>query len=232
MLKIDHREQKIKDFCEKNKIECIFENLEIGDIQFCTKEGEIAFCFERKRLDDLLASIKDGRYKNQKVKTLSQLPHTKCYYIIEGMQQFSSSPSSTEKMIQSAIINTQLRDKIGCFQTKHVTETYELILAMFQRYKENPSKYDTPQQTEEQTIVSTSSKDDPIKIWKGMLCQIPGISEKSAQTIIEKWNNCKQLINELSPLTIKEQEAILNDLKNNNRRLGKKVTAGIIQHLL
>ena len=68
---IYNREIYIKEYFEQNKdgypsIE--YENLNLGDIIIYFKETPI-FIIERKTLPDLLASIKDGRYIEQKKKT-------------------------------------------------------------------------------------------------------------------------------------------------------------------
>jgi len=64
--KLDHREGKLKEMFEEQKICLEYENLECGDFQILNEEGEIMFIFERKSIDDLLASIKDADTKIKK----------------------------------------------------------------------------------------------------------------------------------------------------------------------
>ena len=68
-LLIDNRETKIKEHF-KNKDYVTIENLELGDIIF-KYNNEIVLIIERKTLSDLAASIKDGRYNEQKKRLLS-----------------------------------------------------------------------------------------------------------------------------------------------------------------
>ena len=75
-LKIDHREGKLKElflrYQETKKLEdvqLVFENLAHADIQLWLPgqtENVLLAIFERKSYSDLLASIKGGRYRNQK----------------------------------------------------------------------------------------------------------------------------------------------------------------------
>ena len=68
---IDNREAKLKEYF-KGKENIQFENLDIGDIVFKLEE-QIIFIIERKTINDLYCSIKDGRYKEQKNRMLSNL---------------------------------------------------------------------------------------------------------------------------------------------------------------
>jgi ERCC4-type nuclease len=249
-LKIDHREAKCKEYFEEwnkeKQYSLILENLTIGDFQIiktinnasdnagdnasdCTSDErekeEILFCFERKTLADLIASIKDGRYKNQKAKCLSQLQHTQLYYIIEGKCSYSIQPKlQKDKIIHSAIINTMLRDKIGCFFTKDAHETFELIGSIFTRYMEDPEKYKIQTQPiETQMIVETKSTNTPQDIYKKMLCQIPSINDKSALAIIDKYPSFTQLIEQLKPLSPEERIKELNTIKVNSRKISKRI---------
>ena len=62
---IDNRENSLIKLLEENKIVFIKKNLEIGDIQFIEND-KLIYILERKTINDLGASIKDGRYKEKK----------------------------------------------------------------------------------------------------------------------------------------------------------------------
>lgn len=226
-FKVDHREQKLKTFFDTNNIECIYENLEYGDFQFLYQD-QIIFLFERKTREDLLASIKDGRYKNQKAKVLQTFPHTKLYYIIEGQTTFQTQTTVQNKIIQSAIINTMLRDKITCICTKTLNETYNLLIEMMTKVKEEPDKYIIQTQVEEQVVVKTSSKDDKKKVFKAMLCQIPGINDKSADVLVEKWSSLNDMLKDIASKENKEE--YLNEIKVNGRKISKKIVENILKN--
>ena len=162
-LKIDNREGKCKEYCVPSE-DIVFEQLTFGDFQLC-KDGEICFLFERKTPEDLLASIKDGRYKNQKASCLTHFKPHQYFYILEGAISYTSQPKFPhEKILHSAIINTQLRDKIGFFFTRSPKETFELIKSIYQRFKEKPDEY-LQSSVQEVSDVVVNVKRNNTNIW-------------------------------------------------------------------
>lgn len=250
ILKVDNREIKCKDYL--NGIQVEYSNLVFGDFQICTKNNEIEkiqFLFERKTLDDLLASIKDGRYKNQKSSILSNFDSKQYYYIIEGNIIYNTNPSKIQdKILHSAIINTQLRDKIGIFFTRNVNETCQLILSIYNRIKDNPSDYlykknNDIDSTEfntnaiiEKQICSKKIK-TPNECWKEQLCQIPDISSKTADAIIKEYVNMKvfykAFIDCSKEESIKKLECIKTiDVNGKQRKISSKCVQNIINYVL
>ena len=234
-LKVDHREGKLKEFFDEHKVACVYENLTFGDFQILNPEHQIKLVFERKSTDDMLASIKDGRYKNQKAHIFSAgFQATQVFYILEGSFSFTSAfgARNTQNLIlQSSIINTMIRDNIGCFVTSSLRETFDLIVGIFNRISKDPSKYfDGKEIIQEHTIVLSSSTDTPYKIWKNMLCQIPGISEKTVVALTDKWNCFQSFYAELSSCDEARRLQILNECKVGGRKLGKRVVEGLLKH--
>ena len=83
---IDSRESSLIKIIEsrdldiyKDHIKVSKEQLENGDIQI--KFNENVFIYERKTINDLISSVKDGRYKEQKQRLLSNFQNIN--YIIE-----------------------------------------------------------------------------------------------------------------------------------------------------
>jgi ERCC4-type nuclease len=241
-FKADHREGKLKELFNAHPVlkdKVIWENLEYGDFQLLFN-GNISFIFERKATDDLLASIKDGRYNNQKAKLFAVFQPSQVYYIIEGRMTFKQSEkqTTTEKILNSSVINMTLRDKIGCFQTANIAETFDLLCGIYQRFSADPAKYleATGHQQEYLKETPSSMSSSPhvkSNVWKAILCQIPGINSKASDVIMKKWDTFSAMYGELQPLEPVQREKVLNDLKSENegtngRRLGKRVTEGLI----
>jgi ERCC4-type nuclease len=243
MLKIDHRETKIKALLpsniEEEKGAPVFENLTFGDFQILDKEGNVVFLFERKTLDDLSSSIKDGRYKNQKARC-SQVYHvSQMYYIIEGNFRFKSKTSSaSDKMLIGAVLNTALRDKIAVFQTRNVEETWELIQCVWQRYMADPEKYNVKlttgldaekkQTNEEVTVIESVSTSGPRTVYKCMLCQIPSVSDKTAVAIMDVYPSWNEFMSTMMPLAMEERKALLEKIKVN----GRKISCRVVEQML
>ena len=61
------------------------ENLTIGDVHLCTPDNTPIVIFERKTVNDLAASIQDGRYKEQSLRLHnSTIPNHHIIFLIEG----------------------------------------------------------------------------------------------------------------------------------------------------
>jgi ERCC4-type nuclease len=246
MLKVDHREGKIKELiqpshpCAHVFSTITYENLEFGDFQiFHPTTKNIHFILERKTLDDLLASVKDGRYTNQKARLLQQFQPSQIIYIIEGLVKWNSSTTDVkQKILQSAVINTLLRDHISVIQTKSVAETFEFVLGLYQRFVADPEKYPhhlpsstTNTTVEEQTIVQTSKDSDARHIFRKVLCQIPNMSDKSATAFLEKWTSFAAMYSALSSLDTQSQINVLSELKVNGRKISKRIVENTVLHL-
>ncbi|XP_052766912.1 crossover junction endonuclease MUS81-like [Mya arenaria] len=131
----------------KNGVQCDLRKLHVGDLLWIAREktpqklGELGrsaarelvlhYIVERKRMDDLVSSCIDGRYKEQKFRLkLCGLQHP--MYLIEdhGSLQHFSLPENT---IRQTITNTQVIDGFKVKRTKDVKETVA-FLTVFTRY--------------------------------------------------------------------------------------------------
>ena len=104
---IDTREQDIIKLLENKNIDFKKEQLLVGDIMY-KKNDEILYIIERKTIDDLGASIKDGRYKEQKARLLSHYDATKVFYLLEGY--IDRSKNLDKKSVLGSMINILFRD--------------------------------------------------------------------------------------------------------------------------
>jgi len=221
-IKIDNRESKIKDILPELKLPVSYENLVHGDVQILMDDKPI-FIFERKSIDDLIASIKDGRYKNQKMVLFqSGYVASQIYYIIEGNICWNKESAQ----VKGAVINTLLRDKIGIFYTKNVGDTVNFLLEMIQRVSKEPKKYVDEKSSERKIItMSQCDKNTPEICFINMLCQIPSINEKTAKGIAIRYKTMRQLI-------VEGDEKTLSEIKINGRKISSKVVENILNYLL
>ncbi|XP_060557724.1 crossover junction endonuclease MUS81-like isoform X2 [Ruditapes philippinarum] len=131
----------------KNGIDCDLRKLHVGDLLWIAKEkckavqGQLSrppgrelvldYIIERKRMDDLVSSCIDGRFREQKFR-LKQCGLNHKMYLIEdyGSMQHFSLPEST---LKQTIVNTQVIDG---FQVKRTKGTKESVafLTVFTRY--------------------------------------------------------------------------------------------------
>lgn len=242
-LYIDNREPKDIITILKSRVDNIEQtNLELGDYLIKNDQDEIVMIFERKALNDLISSIKDGRYKEQSFRlTEHPLDNKQIYYIIEGnVMNFSNRQNyTTQKMLFSSIYSLSSKKGFSLLNTNGPVETAEFIARFFDKVKtEKPDKTDKTetniQNTSNYSEVVKSSKKSHISkenINEIMLSQIPGISITVANILMNKYNTIYNLIDNL-----KENSKCLDDLKiqfkNGERKIGKNIVDNLKEFLL
>lgn len=217
-VKIDYRERKLCECLSTIDLPFSSQPLAIGDIEIC--HGAKRVVIERKTVSDFESSIKDGRYKEQKVRLLAS--GAICAYIVEG---FISS-----KMVRTAIISTQMRDKIMVFYAKNTTETAELIETLVRKADE----YFTDAPTT--TLVATIKpvKKDNLTVHScffAQLCEIPSVSHTIAQAISEKFTSMREFIEHLSHMSQKDRITSLAEMRLESRRIGDVCASKVIEFL-
>lgn len=252
---IDHREQVIKDHFMKNnhasKYNIKYENLEHGDIQI-KNDNDVLVVLERKSLVDLVASIKDGRWKNQKTVLLKTINRKHIIYVIEGIIDFNEDidivlGGLSKKIIIGSILNTLIRDDIKIIFTRDINDTIHLINGLFNRILKDPSKYTENNMNLETSLGSSINIDDNMVIRKdknvidktvcfmNQLCQIPSISNKTAKTLINRWKTMDLFYNEMKGLDNDARKKLLKEIKLENdkgssRQLSKTVIDNLIHY--
>lgn len=150
-LVLDNREMRakndrgyIQDELIKKGIKPIVRPLEIGDFLWVAKcdnpallarhdeEGDevmLDYVVERKRLDDLWGSIKDGRFHEQKFRLRkSGVQHV--VYIIEEFTVSADTMANSNEAIESAIASTQVADGYFIKKTQKLDDTIRYIARM------------------------------------------------------------------------------------------------------
>jgi crossover junction endonuclease MUS81 len=210
LITIDSRETAMyNDIIErdldnyKERVQINSENLLLGDIHI-TYEN-ITHIFERKTLQDLQASILDGRYKEQKARLLSTTSQKYITYIIEGDNILSpNSYSKNKSMIQSAYLHTLFRDNIRILYTKNIEETTTLILLISTKILDKPEKFLYEEYTADKCytdFVKLKKKKidniDTKSCFIMQMSQIPMISNVIAKNIYAKYTSMGNLVKSL-----------------------------------
>ena len=151
-LIVDHREHKlnnkINEYLDKNKNNLDYlkyekKNLDIGDIiiEYLDTKKNLSsqFIIERKTVSDMISSIKDGRYKEQKSRINAyvreqNIKDTVCnfFYILEGYEN-QYRKQGDEKMLFGSWISLQFRDDINCIRLMDLDETLSFIFRLIDR---------------------------------------------------------------------------------------------------
>ncbi len=236
MIKIDFREKDLFTECEnlkekfpKNTFE--YANLFLGDIQIDK------ILIERKTLNDLAASIKDGRYTEQSFRLKESMKEGyRVYYFIEGnIATYKGSSISKETLI--SCIYSFTNKGFFVINTMNVKESALFVMQFTDKIQRDLIKYGPPETAETATyeecsIIKQKNKNinkDNICIY--MLSQIPGISSVIACVLMDKYKHLNCLISDLN-----ENPDCLNQFSyekdGKKRKLGKNIIQNLKEYLI
>jgi ERCC4-type nuclease len=173
MIRLDSRERVLAAHLPEAERVC----LAAGDVDI---EGRVVL--ERKRVDDLAASIRDGRWRDQLAR-LRNAP--RAALVIEGElpRDDQTVNGVTGISMRSALAGAFVRDGIANFRTGSVGETAQLVrsLAIRVRRLEPPSEQTTcgarlPKRSE--------ALADTRVVALAQLCVVPGTSRAVADRVL------------------------------------------------
>lgn len=221
-VSVDVREPELYSFlqkCDFAKIGCTLESkqLDIGDILFTTQDIDIPLLLiERKTVQDLCASIKDGRYREQKIRILTYKTVLRSMYLIEGIKNYELTSEKIENISTSAVLmsmtNSIVRDQLGIFHVGSTEDSATIIyslaksLGMFGKDliaqtiggEVRELKYtDTIRTVKKANITNRIA-------FIEMLCVVPGISKKRAEPLAIKYGNMNNLLEAIKAKKINE----------------------------
>ena len=205
---IDNRETELyKDIIErdldkyKDKITIAKEQLELGDIIIKIDDSDSIFVYERKTMNDMISSVKDGRYKEQKTRLMANYENIN--YIIEGTDIIASNNNHNQQLLTSIYYYSMYRDNINVLFTKNTKETVTLILLISTKMVDKPDNFkqqskNDKEQTEYIDVCKIKSKKisniDKDTCYLLQLSQIPTISKQLAKNIKDVYPNLKSLL--------------------------------------
>jgi crossover junction endonuclease MUS81 len=157
------------------KIKIKVENLKLGDIVISDDDGDNELLlFERKSLNDLAASIKDGRYAEQSFRLAGyeSVPNHNIVYIIEGdlskwKENTKYNGRVNKKTLLSSMCSMLYYKGFSVIRTMNITETCELILNWadkLQREKGTKKPYYSGSKMENQEPEEQPQEQDDEKI--------------------------------------------------------------------
>lgn len=207
LITIDYREKELIDliqlkFAEKKpeteevkkkekeieEIKIKVENLKLGDIIISDGDNELLL-FERKSLNDLASSIKDGRYVEQsfRLNGYESVPNHNIVYIIEGelskwKENANYNGRVNKKTLLSSMCSMLYYKGFSVIRTMNMTETCELILNWadkLQREKLTKMPYYSGAKMEKQESAQQAQAQEPGQE-----------SEAQVQTVRESQHYC------------------------------------------
>tara|TARA_B100000795_G_scaffold269766_1_gene260285 strand:- start:669 stop:1451 length:783 start_codon:yes stop_codon:yes gene_type:complete len=247
IIKLDFREKKLIELIKAKlielklqKIEIITGDLPVGDIIICDDDSIEKIIIERKSLNDLAASIRDGRYSEQSFRLNGNPVHNhNIVYLIEGdIHRYSNKYSKiSKKTLQVTTFCINYFKGFSIMKTRDILETAEYILLItdkLQREKVRKSHYDAePNQKRYSEVISKVKKENirPDNIGEIILSQIPGISSKTAFAIMENFSSLYELL-----IKVKSDGKCLDNIviktNKSSRRISQKIIINIKKFLL
>jgi len=246
IMKIDTRERDIIEALKDNDF-IIVEQLDLGDIQIIINE-EVVLVIERKSLNDLSSSIRDGRLREQKLRLMNTFDINKIMYLIEGKISSKMIKNlDTAKiggMKVSSLIGAQTniiaRDGMKVLRTSCVEETIYLLTNLYHKYQVY-GKTNINEQKEKDYVDTIKIKKKENMTSKNcfiiQLAQIPGCSKKVAKIIVEEVKSMINLCKLYSQLeTIEEKQKLLENITYQiinckTRKVGKKLSKKIYHYM-
>lgn len=168
--------------------------LHLGDIVIQKELEETPFLIiERKSLSDLLASIQDGRYKEQSGRLLQASgiePHD-IIYLIEGST--GGLPDAQRQKVYSAMTSILVLKRMSVIRTWSLQESAEWIVRMTDKLsRESSSSISSSSSRAVVPTTLTAIRKNNItqeNIGEILLVQVPGISKVTAKAILSTFDN-------------------------------------------
>lgn len=249
-LKIDNRERKLiqllkaynDQFGFKN-IEFIVEKLDLGDFIICDDNDNEKLIVERKSLNDLASSIKDGRYIEQSHRLTGYPIHNhNIVYLIEGdLSTWTNRYKVQANTLYTAIFSLNYYKGFSVIKTIDINETAEYILRMcdkLNRENKKVSYYDGGEKVNNSKkyceVIKKVKKENitPENIGEIILSQIPGVSGHTSKIIIDKYGSLYNLLCDLDVNPKCLDMLTYTTQKGQTRRISKTSVRNIVQYLL
>ena len=141
MIIIDTREGKLIELIKNTTSFTLpyeVKNLQIGDIIISSsKYPDKQVIIERKCMTDMICSIKDGRYKEQKLRLQAEVSNSpsntkRICYLLEGIISDLRLPND-KTLLYGSIVSSTFRDNIPLLRTNNLNETLDIIIRIHER---------------------------------------------------------------------------------------------------
>ena len=209
--------------------------LDLGDI-IVEDDNKPLIIFERKTLEDLCASIMDGRYQEQSFRLNEHPLHNhNIYYLIEGnIESFVPRKHNriSRKAIYSSLVSLNYHKGFSVMRTTSIIETSRFIIQVLDKIRRDkkPSFYEgNSEEQDYSNVLKTSKKSQitPENISSIMLMQIPGVSANLAKILAKQFGGMVDLI-----ATLQEDDNALSTIeietKNGKKR---KISKTAVQNI-
>jgi ERCC4-type nuclease len=171
-------------------------NLPVGDIWIGLSGENVlpgGLVIERKAVADLEASIKDGRYREQRLRLLTHCQETgaRPLYIIEGNLDRLNATRFQGNTLRKFLHRLQIRYGVPVIQTESLEGTANICSVLLDQWQTDKTVFVVEDGAKKDyaasvTIHKRGNKEDPAVFASMVLQQCPGVSAAIAKAILEK----------------------------------------------
>ncbi len=200
--------------------------LDVGDFVIYSEDNDIPMLMiERKTIQDLSASIVDGRFREQKQRISNSINiPSKIVYLIEDDNKKTNLPKST---ISSAILNLMFKHNFKVIYTKNQSESFNILMSLY--YKIMNKDFDVVNNNVAPIKLVSKKNSIQSNIFPLQLSVIPGVSYTTACCIRNYYPTMNDLITTYhdKPTETERElmlaQLILTDKRKVGRALSKKI---------
>ena len=182
-LTIDHRERHLMRALETTPYKV--KALPVGDV-LCEYEDGSSWIAERKRAEDLSASIQNGRWGDQLTRLYGTCYH-RIFFLVEGDLRATSLPHDS---LLGACVNAELRSKSHLIRTTDVAESAAVVRHLIEKARGIPGL--PPGLCPPPMSKRKRDSDRETCFLRQLMC-IPSISEKIARKLLEEFGTLPAL---------------------------------------
>lgn len=170
---------------------------------------------ERKTIADLEASLRDGRYREQRTRLLAHCAEVKArpLYIIEGSLR---KCSTSHNVLFKVLARLSLRYGVSVIYTEGLEDTVIRIKDICELLQKDPNCFNAEMLSYTDVVThKKANKEDPTNFLHAVLQQCPGVSGDKAKSIATAFKNLEGIMT--------ATELSLADCLTNGRKLGPVV---------
>lgn len=226
LLNIDTREIKLIGLFDVVN----HHSLDMGDIEI--KDEKNTLLIERKTWNDLRASIRDGRFREQRSRLLEwkneNCTQRQIVYFVEG--KYDDSFQMEKRTVDRLMIGYG----IPVVFLADISETVEKIKDWELSFEKLFQRREFHQDQIESRLQETKKKnfDNPQLFLSGLLCQMKGITSNMAHAISEEFQSIENFVLDLSNHKENSVEKLKNITYKTQSQKEKSIPKSIIERLL
>lgn len=232
IIKIDYREKELIKLCETKlamydygtTINLVVENLNIGDI-LLENDGKNITLIERKSINDLAASIKDGRYKEQSYRlNESQFHNHNIIYLIEGDMTSWKPCRYGKRIVDKSAIYSSFASLLfykgfSVLRTMNIDETATMIIKLAKKIsKEGYEKFNYKNTFREQTVEKEDEKNssmiENLSLNKSLLLNKKPSYEKTYTSVMNSAKKSNITVHNISEIMLMQIPLVSQKIAN------------------